>query len=245
MAAPTVTEIRTALEGLKASELAPLGMNLDMIAALLSLLLQSNTGGGGTIGGATETTLVAVRDRLPTTLVGGKLSVDGSGVTQPISGSVNVNNISGNISLPTGAATSAKQPSLGVAGTPSTDVLSIQGITNGTPISITQSSNAITTTSTFSSSTTSTTFTIANRLALIVCPAITGAPTLTLQVTLDGGTTWINTSVTLSTDASLPKAIEADSLAKLSGAFGLTNAFRFNSSASISSATLNIRSILQ
>lgn len=36
--------------------------------------------------------------------------------------------------LPTGAATAAKQPALGTAGTPSTDVLSVQGVSSGTPI---------------------------------------------------------------------------------------------------------------
>lgn len=36
--------------------------------------------------------------------------------------------------LPQGAATAAKQPALGTAGTPSTDVLSVQGIVNGTPL---------------------------------------------------------------------------------------------------------------
>lgn len=35
--------------------------------------------------------------------------------------------------LPTGAATAAKQPALGTAGTPSADVLSVQGVVGGTP----------------------------------------------------------------------------------------------------------------
>lgn len=102
----------------------------------------------------------------------------------------------------------------------------------------------VTTNIVFSGSATSSTFAIANRLAIIVCPAISGAPTLTLQVTLDNGITWVDTSVTLSASAGSPKTLEADSLAKVSGAFGLTNAFRFTSTSSIS-ATLIVRSITQ
>jgi hypothetical protein len=47
------------------------------------------------------------------------LKVDGSGVTQPVSAS--------SLPLPTGAATAAKQPALGTAGTPSADVITVQG----------------------------------------------------------------------------------------------------------------------
>jgi hypothetical protein len=223
-------------------------------------------------GAATDTTLSTLSAKLPSALVAGRLSVDGSGVTQPVSltslpslaagsnaigsitntsfaatqsGTWNITNISGTVSLPTGAATSAKQPTLGTAGTPSSDVISVQGVSNGTALTINQQSNATTTTATFTSSTTSSTFTIANRLAIIVCPIVTGAPTLTLQVTLDSGTTWVSTSVALTSSATVATVIEADLLAKLSGAFGLTNAFRFSSSASITSATLNVRSIVQ
>ena len=41
--------------------------------------------------------------------------------------------------LPTGAATAAKQPALGTAGSASSDVLTIQGITSMTPLSVSQS----------------------------------------------------------------------------------------------------------
>ncbi len=54
------------------------------------------------------------------------------GVTQ--SGTWNVNNVSGTVSLPTGAATAAKQPALGTAGTPSADVLTVQGRASMTPL---------------------------------------------------------------------------------------------------------------
>lgn len=84
------------------------------------------------------------------------LPVDGSGVTQPISGAVSVSNfpatqpVSGTVTanagsgtmavsaaslpLPTGASTAAKQPALGTAGVASTDVLTMQGIASMTPL---------------------------------------------------------------------------------------------------------------
>lgn len=46
------------------------------------------------------------------------------------SGTWNVTNVSGTVSLPTGASTAAKQPALGTAGTPSADIISIQAPTS-------------------------------------------------------------------------------------------------------------------
>lgn len=77
------------------------------------------------------------------------VKVDGSAVTQPVSlasttitgtvaatqsGTWNVTNISGTVSLPTGAATAAKQPALGTAGSASADVISVQGIASMTAL---------------------------------------------------------------------------------------------------------------
>lgn len=58
------------------------------------------------------------------------LKVDGSAVTQPVSAA--------SLPLPTGAATAAKQPAIGTAGSSSADVLSVQGIASGTamPVSL-------------------------------------------------------------------------------------------------------------
>lgn len=53
------------------------------------------------------------------------------------SGTWNITNVSGTVSLPTGAATAAKQPALGTAGTSSADVISVQGVSSGTPLPIT------------------------------------------------------------------------------------------------------------
>jgi hypothetical protein len=63
------------------------------------------------------------------TPVSGRLPVDGSGITQPVSAA--------SLPLPSGAATAAKQPALGTAGTASADVITVQGIAGGTaqPIS--------------------------------------------------------------------------------------------------------------
>jgi hypothetical protein len=52
------------------------------------------------------------------------------------SGAWNIGNITGTVSLPTGAATSAKQPALGVAGTPSADVLTVQGAAGMTALKV-------------------------------------------------------------------------------------------------------------
>jgi endonuclease V-like protein UPF0215 family len=56
------------------------------------------------------------------------LKVDGSAVTQPVSAA--------SLPLPAGASTSAKQPALGTAGTASTDVISIQGISGMTAVKV-------------------------------------------------------------------------------------------------------------
>jgi len=52
------------------------------------------------------------------------------------SGTWNITNVSGTVSLPTGASTSAKQPALGVAGTASADVITVQGIASMTALKV-------------------------------------------------------------------------------------------------------------
>lgn len=74
---------------------------------------------------------------VPVTDNSGSLTVDNAGtfaVQAAQSGTWNVNNVSGTVSLPTGAATAAKQPALGTAGSASSDVISVQGIASGTPL---------------------------------------------------------------------------------------------------------------
>ncbi len=64
------------------------------------------------------------------------IASDQGAVAVSQSGTWNINNISGTISLPTGAATAAKQPALGTAGSASSDVITIQGITSMTPVEV-------------------------------------------------------------------------------------------------------------
>lgn len=67
--------------------------------------------------------------QLPAALAaGGGLKVEGvaGGVAVPVSAAA--------LPLPSGAATAAKQPALGTAGTPSSDVLSIQGVASGVAV---------------------------------------------------------------------------------------------------------------
>jgi hypothetical protein len=56
------------------------------------------------------------------------LKVDGSGVTQPVSAA--------SLPLPAGAATSAKQPALGTAGSASADVVTVQGVASMTALKV-------------------------------------------------------------------------------------------------------------
>lgn len=76
---------------------------------------------------------------VPVTDNSGSLTVDNNGTfaTQAAqSGTWNINNVSGTVSLPTGAATAAKQPALGTAGTASADVITVQGIASMTALKV-------------------------------------------------------------------------------------------------------------
>lgn len=76
---------------------------------------------------------------LPISDAGGSITVDNGGtfaVQAAQSGTWNITNISGTVSLPTGAATAAKQPALGTAGTASADVITVQGIASMTALKV-------------------------------------------------------------------------------------------------------------
>lgn len=60
---------------------------------------------------------------------GGAVKVDGSGATQPVSGTVTAN-----LGTIGGASTAAKQPALGTAGSASADVITVQGAASMTPL---------------------------------------------------------------------------------------------------------------
>lgn len=67
------------------------------------------------------------------------VKVDGSAVTQPVSGTFYQATqpvSAASLPLPTGASTAAKQPALGTAGTASADVISVQGIASMTALKV-------------------------------------------------------------------------------------------------------------
>lgn len=90
-----------------------------------------------TPGGSDRGLVVRTAGAVAVTDNSGSLTVDNAGtfaVQAAQSGTWNITNVSGTISLPTGAATAAKQPALGTAGTASADVLTVQGIASMTPL---------------------------------------------------------------------------------------------------------------
>jgi hypothetical protein len=120
-----------------------------------SLALNSSVTGlqvtqGSTTSGQSGTfTLGAVTSSSPSYTTGqtspfslnlaGGLRVDGSGVTQPVSGTFwqTTQPVSAaSLPLPSGASTAAKQPALGTAGSASSDVISVQGIASMTALKV-------------------------------------------------------------------------------------------------------------
>jgi hypothetical protein len=94
-------------------------------------------------GDATDGTLVNLGTNNDVTVTSGNIIVDSitgtvtvgtHAVTQ--SGTWNITNVSGTVSLPTGASTAAKQPALGTAGTASADVITVQGIASMTALKV-------------------------------------------------------------------------------------------------------------
>lgn len=81
-------------------------------------------------------TAVSNSNPVPISDAGGSITVDGTfwQATQPISAA--------SLPLPTGAATAAKQPALGTAGTAASDVITIQGIASMTKLLVTPDANS-------------------------------------------------------------------------------------------------------
>jgi hypothetical protein len=88
---------------------------------------------------------VAISGTVAVASVGGSVEItNDSGNPIPVSGTVaatqsgawNITNISGTVSLPTGAATAAKQAALGTAGSASADVLTVQGVASMTALKV-------------------------------------------------------------------------------------------------------------
>jgi len=114
-----------------ATDTAASGLNgrLQRLAQRLTSILAKQPALG--TAGSASTDVISVQGIAS----GTALAVSGTlAATQ--SGTWNITNISGTISLPTGAATAAKQPALGTAGTASTDVITVQGIASGTALNV-------------------------------------------------------------------------------------------------------------
>jgi hypothetical protein len=83
-------------------------------------------------GGSTELIgQAAMAASLPVTIASDQTAVPASQ-----SGTWNITNVSGTVSLPTGAATAAKQPALGTAGSASADVITVQGVASMTALKV-------------------------------------------------------------------------------------------------------------
>jgi len=118
--------------------------------------------------------------------VANPVRVDPTGTTtQPVSATA--------LPLPTGAATSAKQPALGTAGSPSADVLSVQGVASGTPQPVSDGGGSITVDGTVTANAGTGPFPVSdNGGSLTIDGAVTAnigtSGSLALDATLTGGT---------------------------------------------------------
>lgn len=109
------------------------------------------------------------------------MAVDASGhMLAAQSGTWNITNVSGTVSLPTGASTAAKQPALGTAGSSSADVLTVQGITSMTALKVDGTGGTFPISGTVAA-TQSGTWNITNVSGTVSLP--TGASTSALQTT--------------------------------------------------------------
>lgn len=98
-------------------------------------------------------------------------------------GTWNVTNISGTVSLPTGAATAAKQPALGTAGTASADVITIQGIASMTAVKVDGSAVTQPVSGTFWQAT--------QPVSIAASVTVVNSGTFAVQSTLQAGTAYV------------------------------------------------------
>ncbi|HKT72604.1 MAG TPA: hypothetical protein VJQ47_06910 [Steroidobacteraceae bacterium] len=120
------------------------GVALDASVTGLQVAQGSTTAGqkGGLTLGAVTTaapTYTTAQSSPLSLTTAGALRVDGSAITQPVSGTFwqATQPISAaSLPLPSGAATAAKQPALGTAGAASTDVITVQGIASMTALKV-------------------------------------------------------------------------------------------------------------
>lgn len=111
-------------------------VNTSLLSGPISCTTAQGTGAGAAAPWSMELTdgsafyTGAKTGQFPASLVGGRLDVNigASSATVPVSAA--------SLPLPSGAATAAKQPAPGTAGTPSVDVISVQGVVGGTAIPV-------------------------------------------------------------------------------------------------------------
>jgi hypothetical protein len=154
----------------------------------------TGTGGGGDASASnqnlqlTQEQLIAARlgdTASPATgSVNARLALINTTLGTPLQAGGSISNITGTISLPTGAATAtnqttmlAKMPALGTAGTSSTDVISVQGIANGTAQNVTTRGGGSLATGQVSVATTSTLLVAARALRQRVTVSVGAANT--------------------------------------------------------------------
>lgn len=143
------------------------------------------TGVVGLIAGSAVIGHVIV-DTAPTTAVTGTFWQ----TTQPVSAAT--------LPLPAGAATSAKQPALGTAGSPSADVLTVQGAATGTPLPTVAGGN------TFTNITTATTTTVKSGAGVLHTVCVNSLGTVASSTTIYDNTAGSGTKIaTLNTLALL------------------------------------------
>lgn len=113
----------------------PAGTNNIGDVDVLTVPAPLSTAGNGTAATAHRVTIasdstgvIGVTDNGGSLTVDGSVSVSNFPATQPVSAA--------SLPLPTGASTAAKQPALGTAGTPSADVLTVQGVTSMTALKV-------------------------------------------------------------------------------------------------------------
>lgn len=116
------------------------GFATESTLGTLSAKFASGTVIGDVNLGVTDNAVLdAIAASVAGTLTVGSHAVTNAGtfaVQASQSGTWNVTNISGTVSLPTGASTAAKQPALGTAGTASADVITVQGIASMTALKV-------------------------------------------------------------------------------------------------------------
>lgn len=179
--------------------------------------------GGATSGGGGTSSSVKVLDSGGTNTLsvsaGGAAKVDGSAITQPVSAA--------SLPLPSGAATAAKQPALGTAGTASADVLSVQGVASMTALkvdgsAVTQPVSALAATRSAATTMQAAATASGNGTSLDVAgypvallnvvssPSMSGGTTLNFEASVDD-TTWVAIAAhTIGTNGSLATTATAD-----------------------------------